>query len=417
MPVEIQQVVPLSAAAVTTGEAGLSTVGEPTIANNSGGQILMAGNWYAARSLDAGTTWEALDPYNYLDPGPPTEFTSDQTVFYDVAHDLTVWLLQYERNYQDKDNTLRIAVKRGATLEDDDWFWWDFNTSAVDPTWTKEWFDYNHVAVTAGHLFIGSNVYGIGKSIFRSVILRIPFVSIVKAIEEGGSLEFDHFETGDSGTLRCALGAAGTMYFAGQSGNDMIRLFSWPDVSTDITNVDILVSPWLDSSYSAPGPDGKNWLKRCDDRITGAWVANGKIGLMWSANQLGSQRPFPYVRVAVIDEASMSLDAEPDIWSAEYAYAYPDACPNEEGVVGVTLFRGGGNIHPSHVVGIFEGGAWDLKVAVEGTNGPAEQKWGDYLTCRRQSTDGGKWIAAGFTLQGGSTLAHVQPDVVLFRSA
>ncbi len=125
MPVEIQQVVTLSAAAVTAGEAGLSTVGEPTIANNGGGQILMAGNWYAARSVDAGTTWEGLDPYNYLNPGPPTRFCCDQTVFYDGAYDLTLWLLQYRKSATD--NTLRITVKRGTTLGDDDWSWWELS--------------------------------------------------------------------------------------------------------------------------------------------------------------------------------------------------------------------------------------------------------------------------------------------------
>lgn len=416
MPVEIQQVVLLSATEVTTGEAGLSTVGEPTVANNGGGQILMAGNWYAARSLDAGTNWEALDPYNYLNPGPSTSFCCDQTVFYDAAHDLTVWLLQYERNFQDKNNTLRIAVKRGATLEDDDWFWWDFKTTTVDPTWTREWFDYNHVAATAENLFIGSNVYGIGKSIFRSVILRIPFASIVAAIEQGSALEFHHFVTGDSGTLRCALGAADTMYFGGQSGNDTIRLFSWPDASTDVTTVDIPVSPWLDSSYSAPGPDMNNWLSRCDDRITGAWVANGTIGLMWSGNRIEPRRPWPYVRVVLIDEAMSAVTAEPDIWSADFAYAYPDACPNDDGVVGVTLYRGGGATAPGHVIGVFEESSrtWDLRVAVDGTNGPAGGKWGDYITCRRQATNGASWIAAGFTLQNGTGLADIQPNLVLF---
>lgn len=414
MPLEIHQVIRLSAATLATGEAGLSSVGEPTVASNGTGQILMAGNWYTARSVDAGATWEALDPYNYLDPGPPTAFCCDQTVFYDPAHDLTIWLLQYAKSAQD--NTLRIAVKRGATLDDDDWFWWDFNTTMIDPAWTNEWLDYNHVAATDRHLFIGSNVFGIGKSIFRSVILRIPFDSIISSIEEGTTLEFESFETGNSATLRCALGATGTMYFAGQAGNDTIRLFSWPDVSPDVTSIDLKVSAWVDSSYSAPGPDGHNWLKRCDDRITGAWVANGKIGFMWSANRLGAQRPRPYVRVALIDEASLSVLSEPDLWSTDFAYAYPDACPNEDGVVGVTLYRGGGNTHPGHVVGVFDEatGTWTLRVAVDGTNGPADLKWGDYVTCRRQGTNGADWIAAGFTLQGGSGMTNVRPDLVLF---
>jgi hypothetical protein len=82
-------------------------------------------------------------------------------------------------------------------------------------------------------------------------------------------------------------------------------------------------------------------------------------------------------------------------------------------VVGVTLFRGGNDKHPSHVVGGYDEASsnWVMKVAVEGTNGPSDGTWGDYLCCRSAGTT---WLAAGYTLQGGTTIANVQPDVVEF---
>jgi hypothetical protein len=127
-------------------------------------------------------------------------------------------------------------------------------------------------------------------------------------------------------------------------------------------------------------------------------------------------RPFPYVRVVRLEEGSKAVVDEPDIWNANYAYAYPDACPNDRGHVGITLFRGGGPHHPGHVVGIWDdySNGWSLSTTRDGANGPADGKWGDYLTCRRHSPDGLTWIATGFTLQGGSSRTDIEPRVIHF---
>jgi hypothetical protein len=205
------------------------------------------------------------------------------------------------------------------------------------------------------------------------------------------------------------------MYFASHNSNQEIRLFSWPENSAQVSQVNVAVTPWQGGDYSAQGPDGTNWLKRCDPRITGAWVANGVIGFLWTANRMGS-RPFPHVRVVRLNEATKTRRDEPDIWSDATAYAYPDACPNDQGEVGITLFRGGGNQHPGHVVGLWDDAAnrWFLQGTRNGTHGPADNKWGDYLTCRRHAPDGRTWLAAGFTLQGGGTRDRIEPRLVHF---
>ena len=58
--------------------------------------------------------------------------------------------------------------------------------------------------------------------------------------------------------------------------------------------------------YSAPGPDGAEWLGRTDPRITGGWLAGNRAGFMWTA-AADARRPFPYVRVAVVDTATHAL--------------------------------------------------------------------------------------------------------------
>jgi hypothetical protein len=134
---------------------------------------------------------------------------------------------------------------------------------------------------------------------------------------------------------------------------------------------------------------------------------------MWSANRKAN-RPYPYVRVVRLDETMKAVVDEPDIWSAGYAFAYPDAYPNEEGDVGVTVFRGGGTRYPGHVVGFRDdtAGAWRLRTTRDSSHGPADGKWGDYLTCRRHSPQTNTWVAVGFTLQGGGARTDIEPRYV-----
>lgn len=415
--IEIDTVLKLPSEATA---AGTSFVGEPSLGMREG-QILFTGNWYVARSADRGVTWEGFDPSDYFSHNPLTPFCCDQSVLYVPKHDLFVWLLQYEKSASA--NTLRVAVKRGSMpLDAAEWFTWDLSPTDVNEEWTKEWFDYNHLAATDRHLFIASNVFGLGgKKVFRSVVIRVPFDALLRSMDHGDSLELSFLAESDSGTFRCTLGARGTMYIAGQRDTQSLRIFAWPDEEEHPTVRDVPVSEWIDGldGYSAPGPDAREWLKRADDRITAAWLANGRVGFMWSVDRIDDRRPFPYVRVAILEEQTFRVVAEPDIWSKDYAHAWPDACPDENGVVGITVFRGGGALYPSHTVGVLDGATttWTLLETIAGTSGPSDKKWGDYLTCRAQSPHGNGWIAAGYTLQGGASVDRVEPFAVLFHAS
>jgi hypothetical protein len=392
--------------AATGGQT--SGVGEPSVSNNAD-QILLTGNWFASRSLDHGATWLYTSPFNFF---PPVDggFCCDQTTIYDPGHDLRIWLLQYVK--LNNTNTLRIAVQRGADLGSTSWYWWDLQPVGVNPQWQGEWFDYNHAVLSDSFLNVATNAFRFADNVWtRSVVFRLP----LDVLATGGTLQYNYFQSTTNFSLRCTAGAGGTLYFASHNSNQQIRLFTWPESSNQVSQVDIGVSPWLAGVYSAPGPDGNDWLGRCDPRITGGWVANGVIGFLWSANR-ATNRPFPYIRAVRLDEASKHVLDEPDIWNASYAYAYPEACPNDQGQVGITLFRGGGARHPGHVVGVRDEASqsWLLAGTRDGTNGPLDNKWGDYLTCRKHRADGSTWLATGFTLQGGSTRGFIEPRLVHF---
>lgn len=386
-----------------------STVGEPSLAVN-GSQVFLTGNWYASRSTDDGASWQVVDPFTTL---PPADggFCCDQTALFVPGRNQTVWLLQYvERN---NTNTLRVAVNDGPELDEANWRFWDLRPVDVNPDWSGQWFDYNHAAVSEAFLYVASNVFTVATDAWtRSVVFRIPLQSLTG----NAPLTYDFFESTDNFSLRCTQGSAGTMYLASHNTLSQIRIFSWPESGTQVTATDVDVAPWDAGAYSAPGPDGRNWMGRCDPRITGAWVSRGRIGVMWAANRRDPDRPLPYVRVVRLQEDTKAVIDEPDIWNGLTAYAYPDAYPNVAGEVGVTIFRGGGPSFPGHVVGFWDevANGWRLRVTRNGTNGPGDGKWGDYLTCRRQSPDSNNWVAAGFTLQGGTTRANIQPRYVRF---
>ena len=405
-PVTLLRNVALSAEG-TTGQT--STVAEPSLAALDQ-QVFFTGNWYASRSVDNGSTWDFIDPYSTLPPAD-NGFCCDQTVIAVPARNLTIWLLQYDELAGT--NTLRIAAHRDPGLNNTGWVFWDSRPVDVDPAWANQWFDYNHAATSDGFLYVGSNVFAVGTDEFvRSVVFRFPLA----AFEPDASLTYEYFETAENFSLRCTQGAARTMYIVSHNSFSQVRVFSWPDNAPQVTATDVDVAAWDEGDYKAAGPDGRNWLSRCDGRITGAWVARGELGFMWSSNRLAPSRPLPFIRVVRIDETNHTVIDEPDIWSASVAYAYPDAYPNGSGEVGVTMYRGGGNVHTGHVVGFWDrdASAWRLRVTRNGTNGPTDHKWGDYVTCRRHSPQHHTWVASGVTLQGGGARRNVEPRYVHF---
>ena len=393
------------------GTAGqTSTVGEPSVAK-SGQKVFFTGNWYASRSADLGATWTHVDPFTVL-PTADGGFCCDQTAIHVPGKNIIVWLLQYIK--QDGSNTLRVAVKKTSTMGDDVWAFWDLRPKTANPAWTNQWFDYNHAALSNNFLYVSTNVYDATTDQWkRAVVFRLPLTVLANQ----GALTFDVFSSTTNGTLRLTQGAKKVMYFGSSNSTSQIRVFSWPESSTSVTTVDVNVAPWNVGAYVANCPDGRNWLGRCDDRMTAGWVAKGVIGFGWSANKRGTARPQPYVRIVRLKETTKAIVNEPDIWNANFAYAYPDTAISSSGTVGISLFRGGGPRFPGHVVGAWDStaNAWDLVGTRDSTHTPNDGKWGDYVSCRRDSPDAGTWVAAAFTLQGGGARTNIEPRLVRFK--
>jgi hypothetical protein len=383
------------------------TVGEPSIAS-SGSRLMITGNWYASWSPDAGASWQFVDPFTAFptDRGP---FCCDQLVHYIPSARLWIWLLQYDT--VDGSNILRLAVS--TTGKPTSWHWWDIAPADLNSAWRDLWFDYPDLAYSNGHLWISCNVYDASDLWRRAVVIRYPLDGLATA----AAVNRRHWTTTTAGSLRFVAGAGDTMWFGSSDvASRAIRLFAWPDAHDDVTAWTVKVSPWTDTAYTSRGPGGAPWLSRLDDRITGAWRANGHLGFLWSSGRAPG-RPHPFIRAATIDEATLKVVAEPDLWSMNGAWAYPATAPNRKGKVGLTAFFGGPT-HPAHVVGVLNpaSNSWTTTTTVTSTDGPLQGKWGDYLTCRAHPSRSTSWVAAGYSLQGGRNRRNVEPRVVVFRA-
>jgi hypothetical protein len=382
-----------------------SMVCEPTAAANDQ-QVMVTGNWSASTSADAGANWSFLDPFTRF-PATAGGFCCDQVVLYNPRHRIWIWLLQYVQT-SNGDNIFRLAVCRET--EFGGWYYWDFAPKNLNAAWRKMWFDYPDMAFTNENLFVTFNLFRV-ETWQRAVVFRFP----LSALAAGTGLTYRTWSTVANGSIRLCRGAGPLMYTGSHNSTSQLRVFQWADSGTSMAQTDVNVRPWTAGAYSAPGPDGVNWLNRLDPRITGAWVGAGTIGFMWSANR-DSNHPLPYIRVVRLKETTKALIDEPDIWSQTSAWAYPAAAANAQGEPGMTAFYGGSASHPSHVVGVHSATAWDTEVTKTSSHGPPDQAWGDYLSCIAHHPDGSQWVASGFTLQGGTSRKNIEPRYVRFHN-
>ncbi|MFI7407656.1 hypothetical protein ACIBU0_03085 [Streptomyces sp. NPDC049627] len=388
-----------------------STITETTVAT-SNSDIFVTGNWFASRSGTVGKQWELVNPFTAL-PSAAGGFCCDQIVMFEPSRRIWIWILQYIAADDPQqpgvfNNVFRVAVSHNT--DPSTFHWWDFAPISLNPDWRNMWFDYPDAATSANHLYVTFNAFNRGGSWQRAFVFKFP----LDALEAGNALSHQWWSTTERGSLRLTQGAAGSMFFASHNGGTGLRVHGWPDSSNTVGWFDVQVSPWNANNYRSVGPDGKDWLaERVDSRITGAWVSGTRAGFLWTAASR-SGRPMPYVKGAVVDVTTQTLVEQPEIWNEESAYAFPAACPNAQGVVGLSLFMGGGPLHPSHLVGFRDGADWRLVFTRKSTQGPDRGTWGDYLTCHRHDPDASEWVTSGYTLQGGGDREFVEPQYVHF---
>jgi len=394
-----------------------STIMEPT-AVNLDTAVFYTGNWFAAKSTDSGNTFTYINPYTIF-PAVNGGFCCDQVTAHAPAQNMALWGLQYIED--GTTNTLRIARAIGsAGIAANAWTYWNFTPQMVGFP-NGVWFDYPSFTVGSTFLYVTSNAfYTSNYSFAGNVVMRISLAQLAA----GGSIGFQYFRS-NIGTERLTDGAATTMYWAGFTTTTQMRIHRWDDASNTIfwDNVNVNAFNWLNRDGVATSPDGTNWALRADSRPTTAYVANGVIGVMWSAKQ-GTGRPKPYAVHARFSEATRALVTQTDIWNNDHAWMYPAASPNAAGHLAGTLQIGGAAsgtfAYPGTQVWIID----DITGASTGigqpyylsssNDGPNNNAWGDFFSVRPHRTLPRTWVAASHTLQGGGGGTNTVPNYLWF---
>jgi hypothetical protein len=357
---------------------------------------------------------------------------------YDPGHDILIWVLLYVNvdnagNY--RPNTVRLAVANGeAGIANTDFHFTSLIPSDVGLG--MDWFDYPHIELSGNYLFLSVNLFTgnvpLDQTQFdRTVVMRLPLDALAAHTAPALSAwlaPHSYFNA----TL--TQGATTAMYWATHLDTSTLVVYRWSESSSAPDAFGLVphsMYPW--EIYTCPGPGGADWCGRLDDRVLTGWVSNGIIGFMWNAPGGASGygfKPHPYIQTVLVNASTMDLRGESIMWGNERTYAYPGAGLNARGHVAGTLFYGSPTEPPTLAAFIWDDltpanpypsipYSWELYKIAESTQGPDENKWGDFLTARSNydpacSKCQYTWIATGYVLVGGGSNDHVRPRYLAF---
>jgi hypothetical protein len=399
-----------------------SQVNEPSTASNQD-TVFYSYNWGAAISTNGGTSFSHVDPFTFF-PSAHDGFCCDQSVIYDAARDMMLWMLMYSPDATG--NNVRVAVANSRTnLRSGVWHFYDLTPSQITYAGQAvgDWYDYPHMALNGTNLFISINIFSSADAWRATVMLRLPLT----ALDSGAALNYDYLAVTDRFNFTATHGAGATMYWGSHNSTSSLRIYRWTDGSGTIDWDDVThtsyPSPFV--TYSCPGPNGVNWCGRSDDRVMTGWVAGGVIGFLWNAPQgMGGFGSFgwPYIHAARFNEATRALIDEPIVSSSTNVWIYPSIGVNRRGHIAGPAYWGNGSNHPTCNVLIWDdltGGGWNNSFVRSGSHTPVTpNRWGDYTSSRTNATPfrapGNQWVASCHTMQGGGTDSNARPQYVRF---
>jgi hypothetical protein len=389
-------------------------VAEPALAV-SDAALWMTGNWFAARSTDAGRSWSFVDPSADF-----PEFTSDQDVAYDRRRDMFMWYRQGGLVPGLHENSVKLAVSTDSAVS---WCTYTLRPTDLDSSWVNFDFDYPHLGLTDNFLYVSSTflTWGDGFATPRMVLLRLPLDELSRCSSfsytfwtSSEGWDWTPVETG--ATTKMYLGD--TLDPGGGERLGTFRLYTQNEGDTELAYVDRRVPPWTVTNRNGlcPVPGGGNPCARTDQRITSGWVrvrqGAGEIGFLWNVRD-GGAFPYPYVEAVTLDEGTQVVTGRPLLWSSQCAWQYAAAAPNARGDVGIAAFYLCPAQPPAHAVGLADdpglpSSGWSMVYTRIGSVETGTTIWGDYIRVR---PSGVGFLATGYTLESEGA----RPFYVFFR--
>jgi hypothetical protein len=382
---------------------------EPSVANN--GQIIFyVGNFYAARSTDAGNTFKF-----YPDPVKAT----DQLVIYDNIHHIFIW---YQQGFPDNFGKNKVYIN----ISHDALNWWTYvidSSTLFGPSWKDKKIDFPHLALTKNSLYYASNIMeptGAVNNNNRTFIAKISLDDLAN----GRNPSFSYYFSDSLFNFTPVQGATDTMYWATHISNQRMAIYKWNDSepASKVIKTESDIPSWTPSgiAYSCPTSDN-DYCSNADDRITTGWISDGKVGWMWNVDKGGGFK-WPYVNSAIFQADNMSYLGRPLIWSNDFALLYPFIAVDQNGNLGLVVSFGGNKTNPS--IGVaYVANHYDtvppwpiVPVVFGGKPEPFSNQWGDFITIQPYKTNSNesKFIASGFTIEGTGNMTHVAPHLIVF---
>ncbi|MFZ2520469.1 MAG: hypothetical protein WA089_17355, partial [Anaerolineae bacterium] len=211
-----------------------SNVLEPSL-GVGGKYAFYSGNWFAARSVNGGSTWSYINAYTNM-----SDFCCDQIVQYDKARDMFLWLRQGVANGSGV-NRFRLSVSTNGAAS---FCAYDFYPTNTNAGWTNQWWDYPHIQLGADYAYIAYNMFNANSSWTRTVMLRLP----LDALRSCSGFSYNYLSSTSWFTFVPVQGADHVMYFASNnptsSPYNRISIWRWPENSTSTYQVINSVAAW-----------------------------------------------------------------------------------------------------------------------------------------------------------------------------
>jgi hypothetical protein len=394
---------------------------EPAVAR-SGDVIFYVGTYYGAKSSDGGNTWSYVDLFSQM---PNTCCDSDMA--FDNRNQVFLWSmmnLPYNTDSSELGEANNITI--GVSSDTTRWTFYEISANILNSSWTNNVFDYPQLFLTEKFVYISVNRFSEFSSSQGNAKLEGPLMMRIErdALASGGSripIQF-MYSLPPAEVFTGVQGADDVLYWAThitESPGSTMRLYFWGDNSTIIRWIDRDIDSWNESNaFSCITPDNFNWCGNSDHRITGGWKIGNVIGFIWNV-PAGGGFPYAYVDAASFNVSDMTYLGRPYLKSNLHDWAFAYVSPDND-MLGIVAAFGGGNLtrlYPGSAVGVgvpdTEGGniSWNMRYAVNGTNEPEANEWGDYVrTSPLNPTDNEeRWIGTGFVLDGGSTTEFINP--------
>jgi hypothetical protein len=367
-----------------------TNTGFETCAANAGDVAFYTGNWFAAYSVNAGNSFNAVDPYDMMKNLPGQTFCCDQRVEYIPTIDTFAWVLL------SNEGTIMLAVASPSDIASSNGRkWWYYKLDSSTFRLGDDGFDYPQISFGRRYLFLTANPRS------GAIIARFPLTEIGQR-----ATIFGQFIKADTPYVCPCHNTGNVAWFGALKSDSEVRVYTWEDDTAAWVfwfDRDITTIPNTD--FSSFTRDGDDWLpptSKIQSIVTGAARAGDRLWLAWSAGRKyanGQASPItqPHIEYVIVNVPQKAVEVQRYIWNRNFAFAWPSLAGNwgwqiQDPKIAMSFcFGGGRDLYPQHAVSIL-GDPPSLAT----TSGRTAGAGGHYNDVRMCFPDTRRFVAAGF---------------------